>query len=284
MMKFVSLVIAAAAMSTLAGCVAETGSPEVTDQELGALECENREGTNAAIALVAEAIGRDIGRWDILGDFTTVRGSYNQLEMRLKSTSVCKPTSNNCELLQTVLKMQDAMTDGQNKINNQRLSAYSFASRLTTGYDVMKACVPGGWCPFEKHALTVQSTGPSACGPATHLTTFGAQKATGGNLVTPANLKNALKFTEGNGANPYLQFASTATTVSIDPGDETPDGSAAGATITVSQKFSPAAWPNANNPVQYANAPCDVVGVQKPSKMLRNNPNFPGYVYCTYSP
>jgi hypothetical protein len=281
MMKIVSLVVTAAAMSTLAGCVAETGSPEVTDQELGALECENREGTNAAIALVAEAIARDIGRFDILGDFTRLRGTYNQLEMRLKSTSVCKAGSNNCELLQSILKMQDAATDQQNSFNGTRLSAYSFASRLTTGYDVMLACVPGGWCPFEKHVLTYQSTGASACGADTHVTTYGAKNPWGGNLMNTANLKNALKFTEGNGQNPYLQFASTATTISFDPGDETPDGSSAGATITVDQKFSPAAWPNASNPVQYEGVACDVPTVAKPSKMMRNKPSFPGWVYCT---
>jgi hypothetical protein len=284
MMKFVSLVVTAAAMSTLAGCVAETGGTEQTEQELGALECDNRDGTNAAIAMVAEAMARDIGRWDILNDFVTVRGTNNMMEMRLKSTSVCKPTSNNCELLRSVLDMQDSTTDGQNYINGQRLSAWSFSARLVAGVDVMRACVPGRWCPYEPHALTVQSVGASACGIDTHVTTYFAQKATGGNLVSTANLKNALKFTEANGQNPYLQFASTATTVSIDPGDETPDGSSAGAVITVDQKFSPVAWPNANNPVQYENVACDMPNVQKPSKMKRNKPAFPGWVYCTYSP
>jgi hypothetical protein len=284
MMKFVSLVVTAAAMSTLAGCVAETGDTELTEQELGALACDNRDGTNAAIALVAEAMARDLGRWDILNDFETVRGNYNMMEMRLKSTTVCKPTSNNCELLRTVLSMQDATTDLQNTINGQRLNAYAFSSRLVAGVDVMRACVPGRWCPYEPHKLTVKSVGPSACGADTHLTTFTAEKATGGNLVNPANLKNALKFTEANGQNPYLQFASTATTVSIDPGDEIGDPSQAGATVTIDQIFSPKAWPNATNPVQYENVKC-VLPTHEPApkeyRMLRNNPKFPGYVYCT---
>jgi hypothetical protein len=285
MMKLVSLVVTAAAMSTLAGCVAESGDNELTEQELGALECDNRDGTNAAIALVAEAMARDLGRWDILNDFETVRGNYNMMEMRLKSTTVCLPTSNNCELLRSVLSMQDATTDLQNKINGQRLNAYAFSARLVAGVDVMRACVPGRWCPYEPHKLTFQSVSPSACGLDTHLTKYGAQKATGGNLVTPANLKNALKFTEANGQNPYLQFASTATTVSIDPGDETPDGSSSGVVITVDQKFSPVAWgpmnPNPANQTQYEGVSCDVPTVAKPSKMIRNNPKFPGWVYCT---
>jgi hypothetical protein len=68
-------------------------------------------------------------------------------------------------------------------------------------------------CSAGQHKLTFKSRAAGACDT---IFTFDAKNTSGGNLASPAQLKNKLMFVGGS-ANPYLSFSSTGTTVSIDP-------------------------------------------------------------------
>jgi len=275
MKKFAPLMIAAAAMSTLAGCVAESGdvaSDEMVGQDSEA-SCANREGTNAMIALLANAMAKELGRWEALTDFETYRGYNNQLMVRVKAGAPC---ANSCITVNSLLAFQDSRLDQKFVFaDGTKLSSWSFASRLTTGIDNQKTCKQNNNCPYEAHKLTYQSNVPGACDT---LSTYLAQKPAGGNLANAANLKNALKFTEGNGPNPYIAFSSTASTSTIDPGNETEPGSTSG-TIYGCTKFNP----TSASPL-LDNAACSCPGVASASKLMRQQttPATPNMLYCVH--
>jgi hypothetical protein len=270
MNKLVSSMIAALGCSLVfAGC-----SVEAVDAESEALgenaeaACANGDGaTNPMLALLANAMAKELGRWDIVADFEKFRGHNNQEMLRLKSTAPC---SNGCATIKQILAYQDSRLDQVFQFaDGTKLSSWSFASRLATGYDVMKACVPGGWCAFEKHKLSFNSTGT---GPCSSLNKFGAQKPAGGNLGTPANLRNALKFAEGNGPNPHLAFSSTANSVSIGTSLEFEPGPSNHCTEYNPTTASP----------RLDGAACSCPGVASPATLKRvtTNPTTPNMLYC----
>src|SRR5262249_52831026 len=119
---------------------------------------------------------------------------------------------------------------------------WSFASRLVTGYNNQKTCQQNNQCPFVTHVFGWKpdntynnfTTAPGACDT---MFTFGVNRPTAQNHATLTvaesnGLKNALKWTEGNGPNPYTAFQATASTVSLDPtGQVNPPGQDTGAEI-----------------------------------------------------
>ena len=273
MFKIAPLMIAAAAMTTLAGCVAETdvATDETAGQEAQAA-CENREGTNAMIALLANAIAKEVGRWEVLSDFEQYRGYNYQMMLRLKAGVPCV---DGCIITNSLLAFQDSRLDQKFKFaDGTKLSSWSFASRLATGYDNQKSCKQGGWCPYEPHKLGFLSSTPGSCDT---LSTYSAQKPTGGNLINTANLKNALKFTEGNGPNPYISFSSTASTVTVDPGNETAPPDTSGSAYGCSR------FNGANATPQIAGQACSCPDVAVPSMLMRQpSLNTPNFVYCSH--
>ena len=269
MNKLVSLLIAAAGSSLIfAGCSVETvdAESEAVGENVEAV-CANGDGTNPMLALLANAMAKELGRWELTSDFEKFRGFNNQDMLRLKSSAVC---TNGCATIKQILAYQDSRLDQVFQFaDGTKLNSWTFASRLVSGYDVMKACTDGRWCPYEKHKLSFTSTGT---GPCTSLNTFGAQKATGGNLTTPADLKNALKFMEANGVNPHLAFASTATSVSIGTSLEFEPGPTNNCT-----EYNPTtATPRLDG------AACSCPGVATPSTLKRvtTNPTTPSMLYC----
>lgn len=232
MKKFAPLVLTAAAMA-FAGCAADTGSPtDMTTAEDNAAQCANPEGTNAAIAALAEAITHELHRWQITGDFTIGTGTYNQQVLKLTQAGL-NACGGSCPETQNMLAFQDASMDQVLILDGTRVSSYSYASRLVTGYYNQVSCQRNNQCPFPAHVFGFRSgqwvqptynDGP--CDTMyTHLVS-----APGGTALTSSQvsqLSNALVWTTGNGPNPYIAFQPSASTVSIDPtGDmNVPNGS-----------------------------------------------------------
>jgi hypothetical protein len=233
MKKFAPFVLAAAALSSFAGCSTET-APEMTAEESAAL-CSNPEGTNAAIAALATAISQELHRWQITTDFYEYRGYNNQLMLGLTQAGL-NACGGSCPLTSNILAFQDSRMDQKVVFNGVKLSSWSFASRLTTGFENQKVCQSAGRCSFPAHQFGYDSmtTTPGAC-DTLFTFTVGKPSSQGGGPLTASQvgqLSNALVWTTGNGPNPYIAFQSTASTVTIDPtGQVNPPGQATGAEI-----------------------------------------------------
>jgi len=225
--------LAAAAMTSLAGCVAESG--DASNENVGDVSqaaCDNPEGTNAMIAALATAVSSELHRWEVLTDFYEYRGYQNQLMLGLTSTGLAQCGGTGCPETQFLLSFQDSRMDQKITFGTNKLSSWSYASRLTTGYDNQKSCKINNQCPYEAHkfgapAISVPAPGTTSCAT---LFTYPVGKPTGGNLVNVSNLNNALKWTYGNGPNPYIAFQPTANTVTIDPDGGMVGGDTSGTT------------------------------------------------------
>jgi len=221
MMKFVSAVVTAASLIAVAGCSTETASPSelAAAQESDALaSCPNAQGTNAAIAAFAVTYATEAHHWQLLADFEEFRGYNYQLMLRAKSTGAC--ANNKCPMTAEILRYQDSRLDQQLVYDGQLLSSYNFASRLTTGYDNMVAYKNSNRYTFPSHTLNfVSMQNGTVC--STDFT-YNATVSSG----TLDVLVNALRFTDGNGQNPYLFTYDSAgnphirfsgNTITIDP-------------------------------------------------------------------
>ena len=251
MRKLVSLLVASAAIVGLAsGCAVESvGEQEsASSDHLALMNCANPEGTNAMIAAVAVAIANDLGRWNVSADFTTKIGTYNQRHLTLTNTGLaqCSARGNACENVKALLFFQDAKYDNYIRFpGNVKLSAWSYASRLVAGWEGQKTCEarpassPDS-CPAENHKLTLLSTSPGGCDMNF---TYNPENATGGALNNPAQLKNKLLWANDGASkdrpNPYIQFQSTASTVTIDPTWELnePGSASGGSCLVTCQKY-----------------------------------------------
>ena len=297
MTKFVSAIIAATSLFAVAGCSTETGNPNelAAAQESDALaSCPNQQGTNAAIASFAVAYGTEAHQWQILNDFEEYRGTYNQLMLRPKSTGAC--ANNKCPMTAEVLSYQDARNDQKVVYDGQILSSYNFASRLTTGYDNMVTYRNGKRFTFPSHTLNfVSMQNGNVC--STDFT-YNATVASG----TLDVLVNALRFTDGNGQNPYLftydssgnpHLRVSGSTLTIDPTGGTsgdPSVSTSGdVTLAGCQAFSgDKAHINvtdssgAKNSVVGDGYPCACSTKNMPAGFMRlNNPNSPSTFFCS---
>jgi hypothetical protein len=227
MIKFSHLIVAAAAMAPLTGCMAE--GQDVADgtvaDEGAAVSCPNAQGTNAMIAALAVAIGTEMHRWQVTKDLYIFTGTYSQQQLGITSTGLAQ-CSNGCKNVKSLLSYQDARTDQTLEFKGgEKLSAYSYAARLVAGFGNQKVCEGrvdnhrGDNCPAEAHKLTVASVAPGGCDT---MVTYNATNLTGGALAYPGQLHNKLLWAENGGfepaqLNPYIGFSATGSTVSIDP-------------------------------------------------------------------
>jgi hypothetical protein len=244
MRKLISCFAVTTALAALASaCAVE--APTEEEMNLGTAEeasCTNPEGTNAMIAALAVAIGRELKRWQITTDFRLVAGPNWQTFMELTPTGLAQCT-NGCANVKALLFFQDARYDGQVVFpGGIRLSSYSYASRLVAGYNEQKVCegrppnnTDPNNCFAEQHKLSLAYTSP---GPCDVNYTFNARTPTGGMLQKPALLKNKLLWT--GTTNPYVAFTSTNSTVTIDPtwGLNETDNTTSGSCQTVCTKIS----------------------------------------------
>jgi len=235
MKKFFPLIIAAAGLSSVAGCSTEMSSEAEMTAEDQAAVCANPEGTNAAIAALATAISQELHRWQITSDFYVYRGYNNQAMLGLTAAGKAA-CGGSCPMTENMLAAQDSRMDQKIIFNGTRLSSWSYASRLVTGYENQKICVNNGSCAYAAHAFSYNpaTTTPGACDT---LFTFPVTKpaSQGGGALTQTQingLANALKWTIGNGPNPYIAFQAGAGTVTIDPGGQmNPPGQTTGSDI-----------------------------------------------------
>jgi hypothetical protein len=183
--------------------------------EQSAALCSNPDGTNGMIAALAAAAALDMHRWQALTDFYEFRGYQNQLMLGLTSAAKAACGTTGCPTVSNILAFQDSRLDQQAVIAGTRLSSWSFSSRLTAGWDKQKACQqPGGWCPFVAHQFGTASTSTGSCDT---LFTLPVTKPGGGTIPAAdiAKLSNALVWTTANGTDPFVDFHSTSTSVSV---------------------------------------------------------------------
>jgi hypothetical protein len=236
--SFVSLALATTAFA--AGCSYDVESAEeVANTEEAA--CANPEGTNLMLASLATAMANELHRWDIVNDFEIYRGANYQEMLRLstKGKAIC---GSNCFNIEALLSLQDSKNDQKIRFTDgTKLNSWTFASRLTAGWKEQKTCQDRAAngninaCSSEFHYLTLQTSGPSSCGPQAALNTYKAEKGQsnglanlGGNLSYPDQLRKKLvwadkdspiKDSAGKPINPYLQFAviSGGQAIEVDP-------------------------------------------------------------------
>lgn len=217
MKKFAPFIIAAA-VTSFAGCTMESGDIASNEQseEQAAVACSNADGTNGMVAALAVALATDMHRWNVLTDLYEFRGFNNQLMLGITAAGKAA-CGNNCPTVANILAFQDSRLDQKAVIAGTKLNSWSLASRLTAGWDKQKACVPGGWCPFQAHQLGAVSSITAGNCNTSSLYGFPATKPGGGALTAAqiAGLNNALVFTTANGTDPFVQFTSNATSVSV---------------------------------------------------------------------
>ena len=227
------------ALGVAAGC---TEAP-MSDAELDQAEsqealgqsteglCANGDGVNSAMAALAVAAAKELGRWNPTTDFAPGRAA--PWYTTLTATGKARCPGGNCWNTQAILDLQKAPPNSV-KFGSVVFNANNFVSTLTARWNEQKNCeLRGGTgatnCTAEQHKLTFQSSAPGACDT---IFTFNATNLSGGALVNPSQLKNKLMFV-GYPSNPYLAFSSTGTTVSIDPTyGLNPDGTTSSGTCT----------------------------------------------------
>ncbi|HEU4578085.1 MAG TPA: hypothetical protein VFS67_07515 [Polyangiaceae bacterium] len=239
-MKFVGLsLIALGAAAAAVGCTdapmtseemtglesSEPGAslPDSADQpeemaDLGSGEfaqCANGDGVPSAMAALAAATAKELGRWNPTVDFAPGTAASNWYTT-LTSTGKARCSDGKCWNTQAILDLQKSANNV--KLSGVVLNANNFVSQLTSNWNNQKNCeLRGGTgdtnCSAEQHKLVFNSQKAGACDT---VFTYTATSTTGGNLAAPNQLKNKLLFYGGT-SNPYLAFSSTGTTVSIDP-------------------------------------------------------------------
>jgi hypothetical protein len=235
--------IAAAAATAFAGCAAESNESADPTANEAELSCSNPDGTNAMIAALAVSIGREMHRWQVTTDLYIYRGANYQQMLGITGAGYaqCALTGSDgksypgCPNTAALLSFQDNTHDQQITFpGGQKLSAWTYASRLATGFVNQQTCDSrpdnhtGDNCPAEAHFLT--QTG-QAVGGCSMIDSFNATTPSGGALMEPGQLKNKLLWTAGNGPNPYIGFDAVGSTITIDPtgglndGDNTTSGS-----------------------------------------------------------
>lgn len=204
--------LAAAAVIALGACTEAPMTADEIGQNQDAL-CANGDGVNSALAALGVATARELRRWQSSRDFY-VDSSYR---LALTSTGKAQCADGRCWNTQAILDLQRAPF-GTVKFGGVTFNADNFRSRIVSEFNEQKICESrtgsgDANCPAEEHKLTFKSQQPGACDT---IFTFAATTPTGGALKSPAQLKNKLIFV-GYPENPYLAFASTGSTVSIDP-------------------------------------------------------------------
>jgi hypothetical protein len=202
---------------TLTAVVGCTEAP-MTEEDIGQNQealCANGDGVNSAMAALAVAAAKELGRWSPTTDFAPGTGA--PWYTTLTATGKARCADGKCWNTQAILDLQKAPPNSV-KFSGVVFNANNFVSTLTARWNEQKNCeLRGGTgdsnCTAEQHKLTFKSSQPGACDT---IFTFDAKTPTGGNLVNPKQLKNKLMFV-GYPSNPFLAFSSTGTTVSIDP-------------------------------------------------------------------
>ena len=199
-------------------------SEDIELGQSGEALCANGDGVNSAMAALAVAAAKELGRWNPTVDFAP--GTAAPWYTTLTATGKARCSDGKCWNTQAILDLQKSPPNSV-KFGSIVLNANNLVSTLTARWNEQKNCeLRGGTgdtnCTAEAHKLAFTKAAPGACDT---IFTFNATNTSGGALVNPAQLKNKLMFV-GYPSNPYLAFSSTGTTVSVDPTyGLNPDGS-----------------------------------------------------------
>jgi len=190
-------------------------SEDIELGQSGEALCANGDGVNSAMAALAVAAAKELGRWNPTVDFAP--GTAAPWYTTLTATGKARCSDGKCWNTQAILDLQKSPPNSV-KFGSIVLNANNLVSTLTARWNEQKNCeLRGGTgatnCTAEQHKLTFKSSTPGACDT---LFTFDAKTPAGGNLVNPSQLANKLMFV-GYPSNPFLSFSSTGTTVTIDP-------------------------------------------------------------------
>jgi len=236
MKKLVPAVIAAATMSMLAGCAVDSADVGEASADQSQGVCAADDATQAMLAALATTMATEMGEIELYSDFYIFRGAYNQEQLGLssKGLSKCSVASNGCQDTKFLLMFQDASKyDGKLVFGTSRLSAWTYASSLATGWRNLQSCVPGGWCKYPAHVLSlhadpaVPNPNVTACGS---FFTYDVKSPAGVVISDTSQLKNALMWTNANGTNKYVQFSNGPGTITFDPDGGVVGGDTSGST------------------------------------------------------
>src|SRR6185369_16807744 len=97
-------------------------------------------------------------------DLYEYRGFNQQLMLGLTSAGLAA-CGGSCPMTSEILKYQDSRMDQKIVFGTVRLSPWSFASRLTTGFENQQVCQRAGRCSFAAHMFSYDAatTAPGAC-------------------------------------------------------------------------------------------------------------------------
>ncbi len=187
----------------------------MTTEELGQNSeelCANGDGVPSAMAALGVAAAKELRRWQSGTDFAVSNNS-----LVLTSTGKAQCSDGRCWNTQAVLDLQRAPFNTI-KFGPITFNADNFRSTLVAKHQEQAVCDSRpsnqqGNCTVEAHRLTFRSQQTGSCDT---MFTFDASSPTGAPLNFPGNLKNKLIFV-GEPSNPYINFTSTGTTVSLDP-------------------------------------------------------------------
>jgi hypothetical protein len=193
---------------TLLAC---TEAP-LTGDEIGQMEqslCSNVDGVPSALAALAVATATELKRWEPTTDFQ-IKNGY----LALTRAGKRQCADDRCWNTQTLLDLQRAPA-GVVQLGNEALDPESYTSALKANFRQQQRCdsTRGDGCSAERHELTLASSESGACDT---VFTFHAAAPNGSALRNPSKLANQLIYA-GYPENEYLSFASTDSTVSIDP-------------------------------------------------------------------
>lgn len=207
--------------------------------EQAVMNCANPEGTNAAMAALAVAVARELGRWQTTKDFViaktngiTENTTGNVETLKLASGSdISGPrgksrcSDGKCANVQALLDMQYDQAKGKvffqgSGSTRVELNPVALRSRTVAKWKEQEACdkVPKdgdvGSCPKEEHALTFVSAAKGSCD--TDFTFNVKQKDGKTALRYPGQLKHKLRFADSS--NGYINFTPLANgDIKIDP-------------------------------------------------------------------
>jgi hypothetical protein len=211
---FRSRVGAGSIFITIAGLGAGCNQEALRSDELGEIQeamCAGGDGVHAVMAALAVATAMELGRWQSVSDFDVAGG-----ELALTDSARSRCEDGACWNTQAILDLQRAGADIE--FEHAQFHGDVFRRRLVRQHAEQQRCDARAGrghsdCEAETHALSFSSSDADAC---TTVFTFEATTPEGGALENPGSLAKALVFV-GYPENPYLAFASTDRSVSVDP-------------------------------------------------------------------
>ncbi len=161
------------------------------------------------MAALAVATATELKRWEPTRDFQMKDGF-----LALTRAGKRQCADGRCWNTQTLLDLQRA-PDGVVQLGGVELDPESYRTELKQNYREQQRCesTRGDDCAAQRHELILDSSSSGACDT---VFTFHATAPNGSALRNPSKLANQLIFV-GYPENEYLSFASTSSTVSIDP-------------------------------------------------------------------